>query len=147
MKAEILAHCRALVATKIRALKQEMADLQESADQDSKSSVGDKYETGRAMVQLEQENLMRQYDEFIKLNDILLKLNPSLSHGEIGMGSLVETNHGLFFMSVGLGKLDTDDFSAFAIAPNSPIGQALLGKKTGESITLNGRTYEIKQVN
>jgi transcription elongation GreA/GreB family factor len=145
-KTDILYLCQNIVLEKLRNLKQSMTDLQESANQDTKSSVGDKYETGRAMVQLEQENLMRQHLEFQKINDVLIKINPDVLNDTILIGSLIETNHGHFYLSVGLGKIDIDSTSIFAIAPNSPIGSALLGKKTGDQLNLNGREYKILSV-
>ncbi|MTI39784.1 GreA/GreB family elongation factor, partial [Fulvivirga lutimaris] len=107
---------------------------------------GDKYETGRAMVHLAQENVVRQYEEFEKLARILSNLKGSAVTESIEAGSLITTNLGTFFMSVGLGKVTMNAQDYFAIAPNSPIGTALLGKKKGESIELNGRNYIIQDV-
>ena len=41
----------------ITALEQDVRDLQLSANEETKSSAGDKYETGRAMIQIEIEQL------------------------------------------------------------------------------------------
>jgi hypothetical protein len=142
-KKDILNVCQNIVLEKLNDLKQSMTDLQESANQDTKSSAGDKYETGRAMVQLEQENLMRQSSEFKKINDVLIKINPEISSDTILIGSLVETNHGFFYICAGLGKIDIDNTSIFAVAPNSPIGSVFLGKKKGDQLKLNGRDYKI----
>ncbi len=146
MKNQLLSHCRSIVTEKVIALKSELKTLQESADQDTKSSVGDKYETGRAMIHLEQENVMRQYEEYQKLVRILNNLNGNNNSETIEAGSVIETNFGTFYMSVGLGKVTINQQDFFAIAPNSPIGTALLGKKKGESIELNGRSYKILEV-
>ena len=146
MKNELLTLCRSIVTEKVIALKAELKALQESADQDTKSSVGDKYETGRAMVHLEQENVMRQYEEYEKLARILNNLKGNIVTETIEAGSLIITNLGAFFMSVGLGKVSLNQQDYFAIAPNSPIGVALLGKKKGDSIDLNGRHYIIQEV-
>lgn len=146
MKTQLLALCQSIVSEKVIALKSELKTLQESADQDTKSSVGDKYETGRAMVHLEQENVMRQYEEYQKLQRILSNLKGNIISETIEAGSLIRTNLGTFYMSVGLGKISLDQQDYFAIAPNSPIGTALLGKKKGDNIDLNGRHYEILEV-
>ncbi|MEQ9164973.1 MAG: 3-oxoacyl-ACP synthase [Fulvivirga sp.] len=146
MKNDLLNLCRSIVTDKVAALKAELKTLQESADQDTKSSVGDKYETGRAMVHLAQENVVRQYEEYEKLARVLNNLKGSVVTETIEAGSLIITNLGTFFMSVGLGKVTMNEQDFFAIAPNSPIGAALLGKKKGDSIELNGRNYIIQGV-
>ena len=146
MKNQLLALCQLIVAEKVAALKTELKALQESANQDTKSSVGDKYETGRAMVHLAQENIMRQYEEQEKLARILGSLSSSSTSETIEAGSLISTNLGTFYMSVGLGKVSMDNHDYFAIAPNSPVGTALLNKKRGDSIDLNGRHYDIIEV-
>ncbi len=48
-----------------------MADLEESLENESKSSAGDKYETGREMINYEFEKLSGQLKEFKKLQDTL----------------------------------------------------------------------------
>ena len=146
MKKQLLIHCQSLVTKKMAALKSELKALQESANQDTKSSVGDKYETGRAMVHLAQENIMRQYEEQEKLVRILGSLSGTSSSETIQAGSLISTSLGQFFMSAGLGKVTMNSQDYFAIAPTSPIGTALLGKKEGDSIDLNGRHYDILEV-
>ncbi|HNP19641.1 MAG TPA: 3-oxoacyl-ACP synthase [Fulvivirga sp.] len=146
MKRKILTSCLQQVSDKLKSLKSAIADLQESAGEDSKSSVGDKYETSRAMIHLEQENLMTQYNEMIKVHGLLSQIR-SDTVLDVGMvGALIETNNGNFYISVGLGKIDLDGYSVFAIAPNSPIGSAFLGKKVGEKIELNGRDYTITKI-
>ncbi len=146
MKRKILTTCLQQVTDKLKNLKGAIADLQESAGEDSKSSVGDKYETSRAMIHLEQENLMTQYNELTKVHGLLSQIR-SDSVLDVGMvGALIETNNGNFYISVGLGKIEIDGYNVFAIAPNSPIGSAFLGKKAGSKIELNGRDYVITKI-
>jgi transcription elongation GreA/GreB family factor len=146
MKEKILATCLQLVTEKLKSLKIAMSDLRESAAQDSKSSMGDKYETGQAMIHLEQENLMSQYNEVVRTHSILSQIKSDNISQFGGVGALIETDNGNFYLSIGLGKIDVDGYSAFAIAPNSPIGSAFLGRKVGEKIDLNGRSYSITRI-
>ena len=44
-----------------------MANAQESANAEEKSSAGDKYETGRAMMQIERDKAAQQLNESMKL--------------------------------------------------------------------------------
>ncbi|QSE97127.1 3-oxoacyl-ACP synthase [Fulvivirga lutea] len=145
MKKQVLAACKQAVTSKLADLKNQIKDLQESANEDSKSAMGDKYETGRAMVHLEQENLMTRYTELSNQLEILNALTTEDTK-IIQNGSLIITDMGIFYMSIGLGKIDIENSSVFAIAPNSPIGQELIGKSAGMNVTVNGRTYNIKDV-
>lgn len=145
MKKQILDHCKLLVAEKIANLKQHLKDLQDSANEDSKSAMGDKYETGRAMVHLEQENLMTRYDELVSQLELLANISTSKTE-TIQSGSLVTLDTGLFFISTGLGKIQVNELTLFAIAPNSPIGLKLLGKTVGDQFELNGRHYCISKI-
>ncbi|MEQ8925300.1 MAG: 3-oxoacyl-ACP synthase [Fulvivirga sp.] len=142
MKKRVLAACKQAVAIKLADLKNQLKDLQESANDDSKSAMGDKYETGRAMVHLEQENLMTRYSELSNQLETLHALSTE-DTTTIQNGSLINTDHGKFYMSVGLGKIDLESDSVFAIASNSPIGKELFGKSAGTSVMVNGRTYTI----
>lgn len=98
------------------------------------------------MAQLEQEKLRYQIHEFQKMEEIVQKINPSKSNSKIHLGSLVQTNKGWFYISVGLGSLTFKDQVIFAINPEAPVGKALIGKVKGDSIHFNGVESEIIQV-
>jgi hypothetical protein len=123
-----------------------LEDLHLSGSRDAKSSAGDKHETGVAMAQLEQEKLRYQIHEFQKMQDIVQKINPSNTNSKINLGSLVETDKGWFYISVGLGSLTFKEQLVFAINPEAPVGKALIAKEKGDSIHFNGVESEIIQV-
>jgi transcription elongation GreA/GreB family factor len=123
-----------------------LEDLHLSGSRDAKSSAGDKHETGVAMAQLEQEKLRYQIHEFQKMQDIVQKINPSKTNSKINLGSLVETDKGWFYISVGLGSLTFKEQLVFAINPEAPVGKALIAKEKGDSIHFNGVESEIIQV-
>ena len=110
---------------------------------DAKSSAGDKHETGVAMAQLEQEKLTKQINELLKLQENVLKINPSIEHTKVGLGSLVETNNGLYYFSIGLGSVNVEKEIVFALNPKAPIGELLTGKIKGDKVKFNGKTTEI----
>lgn len=123
-----------------------LEDLHLSGSRDAKSSAGDKHETGVAMAQLEQEKLRYQIHEFQKMEEIVQKINPSKSNSKIHLGSLVQTDKGWFYISVGLGSLTFKEQVIFAINPEAPFGNALIAKEKGDSIHFNGVESEIIQV-
>ncbi|MBI1836557.1 MAG: 3-oxoacyl-ACP synthase [Flavobacteriia bacterium] len=132
--------------SKIDALSVLLKDVCNSTSEDSKSSAGDKHETSTSMAQLEQEKLSNQIQEFLKMKAVLLKLNPEKNHIKIELGSLVETNKGWFYFSVGLGLIKIKEIGVFCLTPISPIGQLLNGKMAGNSISFNNSETNVINV-
>ncbi len=115
----------------------------QSANEEGKSSAGDKHETGRAMAQLEQEKAGKQLSELQTQLGILKRLNSEIVSTAVGLGSLVNTNSGHFYLAVAVGKIRVADNDYFAVSVNSPVGIALLGKKVGDEVMVNGKAIRI----
>ena len=113
---------------------------------ESKSTAGDKHETGRAMAQLEQEKLGRQVLSARELKQVIAQIDPAVKNDTVEFGSLVKTTTGWFFFSVGIGKLDVNGESVFCLTITSPLGNAMHGKKVGDSYQLNGSKLSILEV-
>ena len=137
---------RKQLTLRINEIQNILEDLHLSGSRDAKSSAGDKHETGVAMAQLEQEKLRYQIQEFQKMQDVVRKINPSKTNSKINLGSLVQTDKGWFYISVGLGSLTFKEQVIFAINPEAPFGKALIEKEKGDSIHFNGVESEIIQV-
>ena len=135
--------CDIYVQERIDRAQSAIAEAQKAANNESKSSAGDKYETGRAMMHLEKEKHASQLSEAVKLKQVLDQINPDLALSAIGLGAIVETNQGYFYFAIGAGKLSLEGKDYFAIAPAAPIGQKLMGLQVGESTTFNGRTFQV----
>ena len=146
---KVVVHASTLIAlsNKIASLQEILDDTYKSTLDDSKSSAGDKHETSIAMVQLEQEKLTNQLNELLKQQRILLSINPTSRHQLIQLGSLVETKQAWYYFSIGIGLITVEKTAIFAINPDSPLGQLLIKKKAGESVTFNGMVTEIIAVN
>ncbi|KIA82363.1 hypothetical protein OA84_10850 [Kaistella solincola] len=143
-KSEILDLLHAKLSEKIENLERLIAETR-AANNETKSSMGDKYETSREMVQQEINNLQIQLNENVKARNSLqfINLNP---HQIVGLGSLVETDKGLFYIAVSLGEITLGKQKIFLISPESPLANALTGKKNGDEISLNGNTQIIKNI-
>jgi hypothetical protein len=96
------------------------------------------------MAQLEQEKLSKQLNELLNQKNQIKSLNPQLVHIKITKGSLVKTNNGFYYFSIGLGVLEVNDNTIFALNPLAPLGQSMLGKKAGDSIIFNTKNFEIR---
>ena len=121
-------------------------DAEKAQNDDTKSSAGDKYETGRAMMQQEKDRNTIQLNEANKLmvamNSISIKGSSSFAEN----GSLVITDNGKFYIAISAGSLLVDRESYFAISPASPIGMKLKGLKAGDEFGLNGKAFKVIQV-
>ena len=115
-------------------LEQAWKDLLESNQQEGKSSAGDKHETAAAMVHLEMEQLGKQLEELKRQVEEVVRWSPEnvILDQRVVMGSLVETNTGLYYMITGYGKLEVEGKEVYVIGPASPMGKVLMGKIAGE---------------
>jgi transcription elongation GreA/GreB family factor len=145
-KAKILEQLFRQLNSRIEELKAAQTLLKESRDNESKSSAGDKYETGRAMAQIELDKLEQQLQNQLNLQAEILKIKPEQTTKEVGFGSLVKTSNGTYFISVGMGKIILNNTALYAISLASPLGQALKGAQTGDTLTFNGNTIQIISV-
>jgi hypothetical protein len=146
LKEKIVQTCLEIVQQKINVLQKNLHDLSDSAGNETKRTAGDKHETALAMLQIEQENNSRQLKEAIQQKAVLEKLNPHLKTETVVRGSLVHTNKGIFFISLGLGKLKVEDETVFAVSPEAPLGKLLSMKKAGDAFQFNNINYEIFSV-
>jgi transcription elongation GreA/GreB family factor len=145
-KKTIYARCRCLVQQKITAAEAAIREAQNAANEETKSSAGDKYETGRAMMHLEQEKLAGQRVSAQQLLKIMHNIDPDRRTSRVELGSLVKTDQGWFYVAVGLGKVQVNNESCFVISPAAPLGQALWGRQAGEEVMLNAKPIQIIQL-
>jgi transcription elongation GreA/GreB family factor len=131
---------------RIAAIQKAIEEAIESANDETKSSSGDKHETGRAMAQLEQEKGSKQLSEALEFKSVLQKINPEQKSDKIRLGSLVYTNKGAFYIAVAAGKIMIQDEVFFAISQVSPIALKLIGLSQNDNLIFNGNIYKIKEI-
>jgi hypothetical protein len=145
-KQKVYGQFLALVNNKIAELQKTLSDLRESAANETKSTAGDKHETALAMLQIEQENTNRQISDVLLQKDFLEKIDPAVKSMRVASGSLVKTNKGYFFLSVGLGKLQVEGTTVIALSLESPLGGKLRGLKVNDTAEINGNSYVIESI-
>lgn len=146
IKKQLFEHCRQLIAGRITDLQQSIQAFQEAANEDSKSSMGDKYETSRAMMHLEKEKASTQLNQLLKMKQVLDGIRVDKETERVDLGSLVTTKNGKYFLSIGLGPIKLSDEDYFIISAASPIGQILMGKKKGDTIVFRDKEVKILAV-
>lgn len=146
IKQELYERCYQHVEQRMQASRQAISEAKASADQETKSSAGDKYETGRAMMHLEMEKNAGQLEESLKLKHILDTIHLDANAESVQTGSLVTTNRGVFFIAISIGEVILQGKSYLVISAASPIGQKLIGLRAGDSMTFRNQTYTIKEI-
>ena len=130
------------IATAETALQQS----QEASNDDTKSSAGDKFETTREMMQQDIARNKNLLFDGQQNQQLLISLENAAHSDIVRNGSLVYTSNGLFYITISAGQIKIDNELVFAISAVSPIGQLLIGKKAGDSLSFNKNDYTIKEV-
>ena len=146
LKPALLSHLKTLLDGRIQTARQAMEAAQASANEEGKSSAGDKYETARAMGQLTRELHARPYAQ-ARHDRLLLEGLPTAPTPAARPGSLVHTDGGeVFFLSVGVGPVTVGQTQVFCLSPQTPLGQLLMGKKPGETFVFRNKTLTISSI-
>jgi hypothetical protein len=146
IKSSLLEACKTSVNNRFEKVNITIADIVESLDDASKSSAGDKHETGRAMLQIDRENAGKQLIELENLQRLLPKIDIKTATDYARLGSVVYTNHGNYFISISLGAVTIGKTVYYCVALQAPIGLLLLGKKKEDRFTFNGKDYIVTSV-
>lgn len=138
--------CLEFLEKRIEVAKGAMDDAQQSANAEEKSSMGDKYETGRAMSQNVRDINAKQLSEALKDITVIKQLNPEKENTTVALGAAVKTTAGNFYISVSIGQLKVNNETWFALSAIAPIAQAILDKKAGDKYTFRGKEETILSV-
>ena len=145
LKNRLFEACENYVEERITRVEAAINDLEAALKLETKCSMGDKYETGRAMLHLEFEKLAGQHEQFRKLRKTL-RIMPLKPSENVTFGSAVETSAANYYIAIPAGELKIDGKTFYAVGAASPIAQALSGKKPGEIISFGGKSMEIQKI-
>lgn len=146
IKEELTAACVAYVEARIGRFNHTMRELEEALKPESRSCMGDKYETSRALLHLEFEKISGQVEQFNNLRKTASLIGNQPSSNTIGFGSVVRTTAANYFISIPAGEIEAEAEKFYAVGINSPVAQELLGKTTGEEFVINGTAAKITDV-
>lgn len=146
LKQQLYSLCQQFIDQRIANAREAIKNATESANDDTKSSAGDKHETGRAMAHLEQEKSANQLNEALELQAVLQKINPEITSSTIQVGSVVLTDKGNFFICIPAGKLELENKVYFAISIGSPIGMKIKNLSKNQTFEFNQSVYNIIEV-
>lgn len=146
LKQVLFQQCEDFINTRFQTIQTIIASHQKALRSETKSSAGDKHETGRAMLQLEMEKAGQQLAAVQQMQQTLAKINSSKPSTNIALGSVIKTSSTHYFLSISAGKLNVEDTVYFAISPSSPIGKLLVGKKAEDTFVWRGKEIKIDHV-
>ena len=146
IKSNIKSELLSQLELKIQDISNAITSLIESRDADNKSSAGDKHETSRAKIQTEIDQLSKQLSHIQKQKNNLSAIDTHQTHNVANVGSLIKTDKGYFFISIGWGRIQIQDGIYFVVSIASQIGRLLKDKKKGDSIQFRNMSYDILSV-
>lgn len=146
LKEALFQQCEDFVNSRLQTIQTTISSHQKALRSETKSSAGDKHETGRAMLQLEMEKAGQQLTAVQQMQQTLAKINILSSSTNIALGSVIKTSSACYFLSISAGKLKDKETEYFAISPSSPIGKLLVGKKVEDSFIWGGKEITIDYV-
>lgn len=146
MKQQLLEKVKELIENRMQTSFEAMEAAKNSANEEGKSSAGDKYETARAMGQLDREMNGRMYEQARQERLSLDKIDTETIFTKIAFGALAETTMGYFFVSIGAGIVELNGTKFMVISQEAPIGQIILGKTVGEIFEFRGKKHKITNI-
>lgn len=138
--------CVAFVNNRLQTIESIISSNKKALHSETKSSAGDKHETGRAMLQLEMEKAGQQLNGVQQMKETLARIVLTANSSTSCLGSIIETNSFTYFLSISAGKIIVNNKTFFAVSVSSPIGKLLLGETVNDELTFNGKKIAIKNI-
>jgi len=145
-KEDVTTAVRRQLQQRLDELDQQLVDVEQARNNETKSSAGDKYETSREMIQREADQVQDRIRSTQGLLNNLTQLRIDKINTTVQEGSLVQTNKGWFFLAVPLGKIKIGTNTCFALSSKAPLGAQLLGKKKGDRFLFRESEIEIQSI-
>lgn len=146
IKQQLIDACEVYVEAKLQMVQSAIDDLEAALKLETKCSMGDKYETGRAMLHLEFEKLAGQHEQFKTLRKTVRMLPAGRTDKAVTFGSVLKTSQANYFIAIPAGELKVKDGKYYAVGANAPIAKVLTGKTAGDVVSFNGRDIQIQEV-
>ena len=146
LKKRLKQFCQTILEQRIEVAKAVIENAQQSANNEEKSSAGDKYETGRAMSHLEKDMHTRQLTEHLKELSALHTINAETIYNHVTGGAFLKCAGISLFIATGLGKQTIDGETILFLSPNAPLAKLLEHKKAGEHFLFNKKSIAIEEI-
>jgi len=129
VKTALVKACQNFVDQRLQTIEEIISSHQKALQSETKSSAGDKHETGRAMLQLEMEKASQQLVSVTQMQQTLSKIQIVKATNVVRLGSVIKTTGVTYFLAISAGKLSVFQKDYYAISVSSPIGKLVLGQQ------------------
>lgn len=146
IKQALIDQCTEYIQERMDVSEKMMESAQDSANNDTKSSAGDKFETGRAMMHMERDNHAQQLSKSIFIKSQLNQIKPDKIYDKATFGAVVKTTLGNYFIAIAAGRIKVEEEKFFAISPQAPLAKEMLQKGAGDSLVFNDSEIKILDV-
>lgn len=146
IKEHLYLKCADYVSERLQIVQQAIDSAAEAGNDETKSSAGDKHETARAMMQLEQEKNGKQLQEILELQKLFEKIDITKKSTKVELGALVLTNQQNFYISISAGKINVGNEMYWALSPQAPLAKKMLGLLAGNTFEFNGNSFVVNQI-
>jgi len=143
LKEGLLLQCRDFISKRKKVIEDVITDIEISLQSETRSSAGDKHETGRAMLQIEREKAGNQLAEIHKNEKIISKIDAFKTNLRISLGSVIFTEKVNYFIAIGAGEIMIENQKFYAVSLNAPIGEILTGKEIGDEVFFRNEKFKI----
>lgn len=146
LKIELYQYLLSAIQDKITALENNLAAIKESISNETKSTAGDKYETARAMLHIEQGNMMQQLSNAFHQKNELNVIDIDNQSPVSKHGSLIFTSNGIFFIAIAYGSVQIANKTIIVLSAQSPLGKLFIGKRNQETVVFNNNNFLINEI-
>lgn len=145
-KSDVLAACNLMLEKQKAEVLAAVQASKEAANNETKSSAGDKYETTRAMMHFEQEKLSNQLAQLQKTEALVFRASQQTVCKTGGLGALLKTTVGYIFIAAGLGKVEVNGTPVLVISLASPLGKMLFGAAPGHVFSMAQNSHKVEAI-
>ena len=125
----------------------DLLSLREALGTETKSSAGDKHETGRAMIHLEQARVLEAVNRLEAMRSKLRQYAAAVGTVQrVSPGALVETTGPWVLVGVPLGKMQLPNALVLCVGAEAPLAQQWHGAKPGDQVALGPQKLTIQAI-
>ncbi|CAN5226743.1 hypothetical protein BH09BAC1_BH09BAC1_05880 [soil metagenome] len=128
----------------IKRLKETIKELQESAN--AEKGAGDEADSMREQLLADVDMYSRQLDQATAAYATLKLIDPNQVNSTVKHGALVMTDKTNLLVGVSIGKVIVEGKTVFTISTDSPLYQAMEGKKKGETFSFRDQSQKVIDV-
>jgi len=144
LKKKLLDTCFQIQEEAVVTAKSAMNEAQDAANEYGPPK--DRYDSFRTQLLRKRDMFAQQYQRALDELEILKKIDFDTQYDSVSVGSVVITDQVKMFVSIGLGKFETDGETWFAISPLVPLYKVISGLKPGDEYSFNNKRFKILDV-